>query len=116
MDVCDRPAGQPKAHVCPQNAQQVRTKILLFTNGFCDRSGRGELSDIVMANKELPVEIQFIEHIIKNFTSENEVVCDPMMRYGLVADSAIKLKRRFIGIEMSTVCFESAKEQIAELV
>lgn len=39
------------------------------------------------------------EFFIKNFTPENGVVFDPMMRYGDVGAAAIQLKRRFIGSE-----------------
>jgi DNA modification methylase len=39
------------------------------------------------------------EYIIKNLTMENQTVLDPMMGSGTTGIAALKLNRKFIGIE-----------------
>ncbi|HSF49636.1 MAG TPA: DNA methyltransferase [Nitrososphaeraceae archaeon] len=49
------------------------------------------------------------EHIIKNLTLENQTVLDPMMATGTTGIAALKLNRKFIGIEKDSHMFEMAK-------
>ena len=43
------------------------------------------------------------EYIIKNLTIENQTVLDPMMGTGTTGIAALKLNRKFIGIEKGSV-------------
>ena len=53
------------------------------------------------------------EHIIKNLTLENQTVLDPMMGTGTTWMTALKLNRKFIGIEKDNETFEIAKSRIS---
>ena len=52
------------------------------------------------------------EHIIKNLTLKNQIILDPMMGTGTTGVAAIKLNRKFIGIEKDRVTFEIARSNI----
>jgi ubiquinone/menaquinone biosynthesis C-methylase UbiE len=52
------------------------------------------------------------EHIIKNLTIENQTVLDPMMGTGTTGIAALKLNRKFIGIEKNLETFEIARIRI----
>ena len=55
------------------------------------------------------------EHIIKNFTLEHySIVLDPMMGSGTTGLAAMRLNRKFIGIEIDTDKFEIAKASITK--
>jgi DNA modification methylase len=49
------------------------------------------------------------EYIIKNLTIANQTVLDPMMGSGITGIAALKLNRKFIGIEKDKETFEIAK-------
>jgi len=53
------------------------------------------------------------EYIIKNLTLENQTVLDPMMGTGTTGIAALKLNRKFIGIEKDNETFEIAKSRIS---
>jgi DNA modification methylase len=55
------------------------------------------------------------EYIIKNLTLQNQTVLDPMMGSGTTGIVALKLNRKFIGIEKDKKTFEIAKIQIRNL-
>jgi tRNA G10 N-methylase Trm11 len=55
------------------------------------------------------------EYIIENLTIENQTVLDPMMGSGTTGITALKLNRKFIGIEINPETFEIAKLRINEL-
>lgn len=55
------------------------------------------------------------EHVISKLTIQNDVVLDCMMGTGTTAIAAIKLKRRFVGIEKDTKVLQIAKAQIGTL-
>jgi DNA modification methylase len=52
------------------------------------------------------------EYIIKNLTLQNQKVLDPMMGSGTTGIAALKLNRKFIGIEKEAQNFEIAKSKI----
>ena len=60
--------------------------------------------------EQSPVEA---EYIIKNLTIENQIVLDPMMGSGTTGVAALKLNRKFIGIEKDNETFEIAKSRIS---
>jgi DNA modification methylase len=53
-------------------------------------------------------------HVISRLTFENQVVIDPMMGSGTTGIAALKLKRKFIGIEMDPQRFEIAKANLTK--
>ena len=56
------------------------------------------------------------EHIIKGMTvGENQIVLDPMMGAGTFGIAALKLNRKFIGIEKDLRSFTIARSQLANL-
>jgi ParB-like chromosome segregation protein Spo0J len=52
------------------------------------------------------------EHIISKLTIENDVVLDPMMGSGTTGIAALKLNRKFVGIEKDKETFEIAISRI----
>ena len=60
--------------------------------------------------EQSPVEAVYI---IKNLTLENQTVLDPMMGSGTTGIAALKLNRKFIGIEKDNETFEIAKSRIS---
>ena len=60
--------------------------------------------------QQSPIEAQYV---IKNLTLENQIVLDPMMGTGTTGVAALKLKRKFIGIEKDNETFEIAKSRIS---
>jgi ParB-like chromosome segregation protein Spo0J len=53
------------------------------------------------------------EHIIRYLTVENQIVLDPMMGSGTTGIAALKLNRKFIGIEIDQEHFEIGRNKIA---
>jgi DNA modification methylase len=52
------------------------------------------------------------EHIIRYLTVENQIVLDPMMGSGTTGIAALKLNRKFIGIEIDQERFDIGKNRI----
>ena len=52
------------------------------------------------------------DYVIKNLTLQNQKVLDPMMGTGTTGIAALKLNRKFIGIEKNQETFEIAKVRI----
>lgn len=59
--------------------------------------------------------IQIIEYLIKILSNEEDLVFDPFMGSGTTGKSAIKLNRRFIGIELNKKYFEIAEKRISSI-
>ena len=55
------------------------------------------------------------EHVISRLTVEGQTVCDPMMGSGTTGAVAIKLGRRFVGIEIDSDKFKIAKARIGNV-
>jgi 16S rRNA G966 N2-methylase RsmD len=55
------------------------------------------------------------EHVISRLTVEGQMVCDPMMGEGTSGIAAVRLGRRFIGIEIDSDKFEIAKTRIGNV-
>jgi DNA modification methylase len=49
-------------------------------------------------------------------TVENEVILDPMLGSGTTAIAALKLNRKFIGIEIQKDTFDIAKSMISKFI
>lgn len=59
--------------------------------------------------------LQLMERCIKIWTKENDLVLDFTMGSGTTGVAALKLGRRFIGIEKSVIGYEIAKERIESI-
>ena len=55
------------------------------------------------------------EHVISRLTLEGQTVFDPMMGSGTTGAAAVKLRRRFIGVEIDSDKFEVAKIRIGDV-
>lgn len=62
-----------------------------------------------------PLQLDLIEHLIKWYTNENEVVFDPFAGVMSVPYSAIKLNRKAIGIELKESYFRTGEKYIKDL-
>lgn len=56
--------------------------------------------------------VQIIDYLIKILSNEGDLVLDPFMGSGTTGESAIKMNRRFIEIEIAKEYFEIAKKRI----
>ncbi len=55
------------------------------------------------------------EHMIKPLTVEGNLVLDPFMGSGTTGEAALKLKRRFIGIEVDKEHYSRTKQRLTKL-
>jgi 16S rRNA G966 N2-methylase RsmD len=55
------------------------------------------------------------EHVISRLTVENQTVLDPLMGSGTTGAAALKLKRKFIGIEIDSGKFERARARLSKV-
>ena len=55
------------------------------------------------------------EHMIKPLTVEGNIVLDPFMGSGTTGEAALKLKRRFIGIEVDKEHYSRTKQRLSKL-
>ena len=58
---------------------------------------------------------QLMEHFVSILSDENDVVLDPFMGSGSVGVAAVRLNRRFIGIELEEKYYSIANSRIAEV-
>ncbi|MGA8082666.1 MAG: site-specific DNA-methyltransferase [Candidatus Nitrosopolaris sp.] len=56
------------------------------------------------------------EHVISKLTNPNDVVLDPLIGTGTTAIAALKLNRRFIGIDASAEMLATARNRISQLI
>ncbi|HNZ27818.1 MAG: site-specific DNA-methyltransferase [Paludibacteraceae bacterium] len=56
--------------------------------------------------------IYLLKHLIKIATNENDIVLDPFMGVGSTGVAALRLNRKFIGIELDNAYFNAAKKRI----
>lgn len=61
-----------------------------------------------------PKPLKFVERLVARFSFENETILDPFMGSGTTGVAAVKLGRRFIGIEIEPKYFEIACRRIEE--
>lgn len=58
---------------------------------------------------------ELIRRILRNFTSENEIIFDPFMGSGTVGVVCQEMKREFVGVEIDEKMFSIAQEQLNQL-
>jgi tRNA G10 N-methylase Trm11 len=56
------------------------------------------------------------EYMMSYLTIQNDVVLDPLMGTGTTGIAAIKLNRKFVGIDKDTVMLQKARYRISELI
>ena len=56
--------------------------------------------------------LQLMEHLIKIFSPEGAIICDPFLGSGTTGVACINTNRKFIGIELNNEYFQLAKERI----
>lgn len=83
-----------------------RANDLVVSNTIGDYIESTAPSKLLHEWQQSPVEA---EYIIKNLTIENQSILDPMMGTGNTGLAALKLNRKFIGIEKDAKTFEIAK-------
>lgn len=70
-----------------------------------------------LENDHLTVKpLKLIEHIIKIFSKEGDVVCDPTLGSGTTALAALNAGRKIIGCEIDSNYFKIIKERIKDYV
>ena len=78
------------------------------------------MSDAIDSNRPSKIMHQWeqstidAEHVISRLTVENQAVLDPMMCSGTTGVAALKLKRKFIGIEIDSGKFEIARARLSK--
>lgn len=60
--------------------------------------------------------VDLLEHLIKTYTLENDIILDFTMGSGSTGVAALNLHRRFIGIELEPQYFEIAQKRIQDIV
>jgi DNA modification methylase len=68
----------------------------------------GSLLEVQTAN----IGLVEAEYIIKNLTVEHQLVVDPFMGIGTTGIAALKLNRKFIGIEINEATYNIARNRI----
>ena len=105
--------------------------ILVFYKGAWKRKEKGESTvsgkDFMIYIKNLwtmnpktnsnhpaafPLELP--NRCIKLFSYKDDVVCDPFTGSGTTGESAVRLERSFVGVEMSETYYTEAKERIED--
>ena len=79
------------------------------------------MSDAINSNKPSKIMHEWeqstteAEHVISRLTVENQTILDPMMGSGTTGVAALKLKRRFIGIEIDSDRFQIARSRLSKV-
>lgn len=110
-----------KCHSCPPDWNKIISNfepILVFTSNDHLRLGnRTKVPDvIVIENADAFDESRVSEYIIKKFSPERGLICDPLMGDGKTAEAAVDLRRQFTGAEIDRELFELANRRLASLV
>lgn len=63
-------------------------------------------------SSQKPVEL--LEYLIRTYTNENELVLDNAMGSGSTGVASLKTNRRFIGMELNSEFYQTAKQRIEE--
>ena len=94
----------------------VKSKNWVFNKNGCHYK-RAEVRTAVVSGKEKTIHptqksLKLIRQIIETHTNENDLVFDPFMGSGSFGVAALKMKRKFIGCEISKKYFNISKQRI----
>jgi DNA modification methylase len=109
-------------HIFARKVFQKWKHLLWFVKGEKAREGFNYIADSIKSARphkdlhEWQQSTAEVEYIIRGLTVENEVILDPMLGSGTTAIAALKLGRRFIGIEIQKDTFNIAKVRISEFL
>lgn len=59
--------------------------------------------------------VGILQHIIKIASNEHDIILDPFMGVGSVGEAALRLNRRFVGIEIEELYYQAAKNRIIKI-
>ena len=86
-------------------------------------TGKGARPDLIFLNETseknghpCPKPVGFMKRLIERGSLDGELICDPFMGSGTTGVAAVKLGRRFIGIEIEPRYFDIACERITKAV
>jgi len=112
-----------KAPTPKSNFKSSVETCIVFTKGRTNKKWRGggnqnnyfmcpfvSGSEKVKHPTQKPVKL--IEHLIRLFTDEGDMIIDPYMGSGTTGVAAINSQREFIGIEIDSEYFDMAKQRI----
>tara|TARA_R100001082_G_C4310738_1_gene136626 strand:- start:36 stop:782 length:747 start_codon:yes stop_codon:yes gene_type:complete len=126
--VWDKTHGQPAMQKQVLNRQSELILVFDKNNGISRQFSnatfeRGSLNDVWRIPRNIsslschkatfPEEL--VKKILLNFTKENDIVYDPFLGTGTTAVVAKKLKRQYIGSEISKQYFDFAKKNLYPL-
>jgi len=94
--------GEQKSFLQVDNGLRYPKRIQYFNNNFTRKQ---------LHPTQKPVEL--CEYMIRTYTNEGDTVLDNCMGSGTTGVAALKLRRKFIGIELNNIYFEISKERIA---
>jgi len=116
-----RKYNSPSAKILSKNVIANYKRLLWFVkgqkpkiSGFINDSVESKEPDIPI-NRWTQSTVE-AEHVISKLTVQNDVVLDCLMGIGTTAIAAIKLKRRFIGIEKDADMLATARHRISTII
>lgn len=112
--VWDKRGELPKVPFCDTEfawtsfVKKSSKKYLIRRHGFID--------DSQDYNENHPTQkpTELMSQILQDFTSENDIICDPFLGSGTTAEACKLLKRQFIGIEINPDYCKIAEERLAQ--
>ena len=111
----------PFAHFHPKKVSIKWKPLLWFVKGN-NTNSLDYMSDFIESKsaekttfewEQSPIEA---EHVISRLTVEGQLVCDPMMGEGTSGIVAVRLRRKFIGIEINSDKFKIVKAKVTNAI
>jgi site-specific DNA-methyltransferase (adenine-specific) len=112
----------PTCHINKQRVFATWKPILSYTRGECHGRTRWMRDTLILNSDgrdktfhEWGQNTSEFEQLIARFTEPGQVILDPFLGGGTTAAAALKLNRRFIGIEIDPEAFAMAKARIGSI-
>lgn len=109
------------SQVQPRHIEQCVKPFVMFVKDCYESKAQTWIKDAVesrVRNKDLhdwQQGIEPAEYYIEKLTDRNGVILDPLLGTGTTGVAAVKLGRKFIGIEINPITLKSAKNRIKKL-